>query len=140
MKHEERDLANICNSYFHSAFNRPIAGEELPEMDTICETNIEVIEITPSIVAKKLEKLNKFKSSGPDSIHPHFLKETAYSVSVPLSMIFQESLRKGETPLDWRSANVTPIFKKGDRTDPANYRPVSLTSQVCKVLESIVRD
>ena len=140
IKHDERDLANICNSYFHSAFNRPIAGEELPEMDTICETNIEVIEITPSIVAKKLEKLNKFKSSGPDSIHPHFLKETAYSVSVPLSMIFQESLRKGETPLDWRSANVTPIFKKGDRTDPANYRPVSLTSQVCKVLESIVRD
>ena len=55
-------------------------------------------------------------------------------------MIFQESLRVGEMPVDWRKANVTPIFKKGDRTDPANYRPVSLTSQVCKILESIVRD
>ncbi|CAL4189778.1 unnamed protein product, partial [Meganyctiphanes norvegica] len=45
----------------------------------------------------------------------------------------------GECPTDWRSANVTPIHKKGDRSDPSNYRPVSLTSQVCKVMESIVR-
>ena len=109
-------------------------------MEAVCENTIEDIEITPSMVAKKLEKLNKFKSSGPDNIHPHLLKETADSLGVPLSMIFQESLRLGETPADWRSANVTPIFKKGDRTDPANYRPVSLTSQICKVMESIVRD
>ena len=140
MKHDEKEMANICNSYFHSAFNRPILGEELPQMDEVCGVNIENIEITPALVSKKLEKLNKFKSSGPDNIHPHLLKESAITISVPLSMIFQESLRTGETPEDWRSANVTPIFKKGDRTDPANYRPVSLTSQVCKVLESIVRD
>ena len=140
IKHEEKELANICNSYFHSAFNRPVVGEELPHMEAVCENTIEDIEITPSMVAKKLEKLNKFKSSGPDNIHPHLLKETADSLGVPLSMIFQESLRLGETPGDWRSANVTPIFKKGDRTDPANYRPVSLTSQICKVMESIVRD
>ena len=49
------------------------------------------------------------------------------------------SLDKGECPADWKIANVTPIHKKGDRTDPSNYRPVSLTSQVCKVLESLVR-
>ncbi|CAL4067024.1 unnamed protein product [Meganyctiphanes norvegica] len=55
-------------------------------------------------------------------------------------MIFEESLQTGETPDDWRKANVTPIFKKGDRNDPANYRPVSLTSQVCKMLETVVRD
>ena len=91
-------------------------------------------------VKKRLETLNRFKGSGPDNIHPHVLKETATSVYVPLSMIFKESLEVGETPEDWRSANVTPIFKKGDRNDPANYRPVSLTSQVCKVLESIVRE
>ena len=55
-------------------------------------------------------------------------------------MIYEDSLEVGETPEDWRTANVTPIFKKGDRNDPANYRPISLTSQVCKVLESIVRE
>ncbi|CAL4240636.1 unnamed protein product, partial [Meganyctiphanes norvegica] len=58
---------------------------------------------------------------------------------VPLKIIFNRSLGNGECPDDWRSANVTPIHKKGDRTNPSNYRPVSLTSQVCKVLESIVR-
>ena len=55
-------------------------------------------------------------------------------------MIYRESLRTGETPEDWRKANVTPIFKKGDRNDPTNYRPISMTSQVCRILESIVRD
>ena len=67
------------------------------------------------------------------------LQETARATSVPLEKIFKLSLDSGECPDDWRSANVTPIYKKGDRTDPGNYRPVSLTSQVCKVLESIVR-
>ena len=68
------------------------------------------------------------------------LGETATSISLPLSVLFNESLRVGETPDDWRKANITPIFKKGSRNDPANYRPVSLTSQVCKVLESIVKE
>ena len=140
IKHDEKEMANISNIYFHSAFNVPVDGEELPHMETLSEVNISNIEITAEKVAGKLEKLNKFKGSGPDNMHPHLLKEAAIPISIPLSMIFQESLRSGETPSDWRRANVTPIFKKGDRTDPANYRPVSLTSQVCKVLESIVRD
>ncbi|CAL4076678.1 unnamed protein product, partial [Meganyctiphanes norvegica] len=62
------------------------------------------------------------------------------SICEPLCNIFRDSMQSGETPEDWRRANVTPIFKKGDRNDPANYRPVSLTSQVCKVMESIVKE
>ena len=54
-------------------------------------------------------------------------------------MIFKESLRQSVIPSDWRRANVTPIFKKGSRQSAANYRPVSLTSVVCKLLESIIR-
>ena len=137
--HDEKEMANISNRYFHESFNVPLDNEELPEMDNLCEENIANIEITQEMVKNKLENLNKFKSSGPDKIHPHVLKETATSISLPLSMIFKESLRVGETPDDWRKANITPIFKKGSRNDPANYRPVSLTSQVCKVLESIVK-
>ena len=55
-------------------------------------------------------------------------------------MIFNESLESGETLEDWRNAKVALIFKKGSRNYPANYRPVSLTSQVCKVLESIAKE
>ena len=137
--HDEKEMSNICNCTFHASFTRP-TGEELPEMENLCDVHIRNIEISAEMVQKKLEKLNRFKSSGPDNIHSHVLRETAIPISIPLSIIFRESLEAGETPDDWRKANVTPIFKKGDRTDPANYRPVSLTSQVCKVLESIIRD
>ena len=140
MIHDEKEMCNLCNRYFHTAFTRPTPGEELPDMDCLCNENIRDIKVTPEIVKEKLEKLNKFKGSGPDNIHPHVLKETASSICIPLSLIFNESLEFGETPEDWRNANVTPIFKKGSRNDPANYRPVSLTSQVCKVLESIVKE
>ena len=61
-------------------------------------------------------------------------------VSPVLAQIFSKSLEEGEVPADWRSANVTPIFKKGARTKQENYRPVSLTSIPCKIMESIVRD
>ena len=61
-------------------------------------------------------------------------------MSIPLAHIFQQSLNTGEVPEDWRSANITPIHKKGDRAEPSNYRPVSLTSQVCKVMETFIRD
>ena len=139
LTHDETEMCNISNGYFHSAFNQPIDGEDLPEMECICDVDISNITITPDIVKKKLEKLNKYKSSGPDNIHPHVLREAASSICIPLSMIYEDSLEVGETPENWRTANVTPIFKKGDRNNPDNYRPISLTSQVCKVLESIVR-
>ena len=140
MVHDEKEMCNICNNYFHSAFNQPIAGEVLPEMECLCDENIREIEITPEMVKEKLEKLNKFKACGPDNIHPHVLNATASAICEPLCNIFRDSMQSGETPEDWRRANVTPIFKKGDRNDPANYRPVSLTSQVCKVMESIVKE
>ena len=77
---------------------------------------------------------------GPDKFHPKFLKEVGDILSVPLSIIFTKSLREKVVPRDWRTANVVSIFKKGDGTSASNYRPISLTSVVCKMLESILRD
>ena len=87
----------------------------------------------------KLEKLKVNKSCGPDNIHPYVLQKNAAATSVPLELIFNKSLAEGKVPSDWKCANVTPIHKKGDRTNPDNYRPVSLTSQVCNVMETILR-
>ena len=63
-----------------------------------------------------------------------------FSMQLPQRYVYHYATYSGETPENWRKANVTPIFKKGDINDPANYRPVSFTSQVCKVMESIVKE
>ena len=75
-----------------------------------------------------------------NGIVPELLVKTSASLSVPLSIIFNHSFNTGIVPDDWKKANVSAIFKKGDKENPGNYRPISLTSQVCKVFESMLRD
>ena len=73
-------------------------------------------------------------------MHSRVLKEMAEVISEPLKRLFNQSIHDQIVPKDWRKANVTPIYKKGPKSLASNYRPVSLTSHVCKVLESVIRD
>jgi hypothetical protein len=92
------------------------------------------------MVFSKLKKLVVNKAPGVDSLMPRVLVEAAKCISKPMCVIFESSLREGFVPNDWRRANVTAIYKKGPKDNPGNYRTVSLTSQVCKVMESILKD
>lgn len=85
-----------------------------------------------------LSELDDRKASGPDGIGPTVLKNLRPSISPTLQHIFQCSLDQGRVPEDWRQANVSPIYKKGCSSDPANYRPISLTSVCCKLLEHAI--
>ncbi len=76
---------------------------------------------------EELDKLNPDKSPGPDYIHPKVLKSCSMEISPPLFIIFKKSLDAGKLPSDWKTARVMPTFKKGSKTSPGNYRPVSLT-------------
>ena len=76
---------------------------------------------------------------GPDGIHPRVLKELAGVLAKPLSIIYQQSWLAGEVPTDWKLASVTPIYKKGWKDDPGNYRPVSLTSVPGKLMEQLIQ-
>ena len=136
---EDADIVETIVDYF-STVHTDYRGEVMPDMMDMTDKHIRDITVTPELVASKLEKLERYKSCGSDEVHSYVLREAAKAMAKPLALIFQKSLDEGTCPEEWKSANVTPIHKKGDRTEPSNYRPVSLTSQVCKVLESIIRD
>lgn len=95
------------------------------------------IVISQRGVHKLLSNLNAHKATGPDAISARFLKELAEEITPALTFFFQMSLEGGEVPDDWRIAHI-PIFKKGDKSTAANYRPVSLTSICSKMLEHIL--
>ena len=99
--------------------------------------------VTPEVVASKINNMKENKSPGVDGISPKILKETVEEISTPLAHVFNMSLQEGNqgiVPLEWKEANIIPLFKTGSRNKSVNYRPVSLTSVICKLLETMIRD
>ena len=97
------------------------------------------ITITPDLVWKKLKTLNANKSQGPDKWQPFFLKELADEICIPLSNLLSKSLEEGAHK-SWLNAFITAIHKKGSKKSVENYRPISITSVISKIMESIIRD
>ena len=92
------------------------------------------------MVKAKLLKLKMNKAPGADLVGTNMLVELGDEISDTVADLFNKSLITGEVPPDWKLGNVTPIFKKGKKSSVCNYRPVSLTVNLCKVFESILRD
>ena len=115
-------------------------GTDIPELKPMCDTKLLDIEVREDTIKTRLHNLKEDKAAGDDNLSPRILKAISDEIAYPVAVIFRRSLDTGCVPRDWRTANVTPIFKKGNRHQTCNYRPVSLTSQICKVVESIIRD
>jgi hypothetical protein len=106
----------------------------------VVRTSMRSVNITQAQIKNKIPKLRKDAAPGPDGITARLLQNLEEEVAVPLEIIFNMSMSSGYTLNDWGTANVTPIHKKGTKGDPGNYRPISLTSIQCKILESIIKD
>ncbi|MEW8545747.1 MAG: reverse transcriptase family protein [Candidatus Thiodiazotropha sp.] len=118
---DSKEKANLLNNFFASVFVQEPTGP-LPIFDI-------------------LKDLNVFKSMGPDGCHPRVLKEAADILCEPLCLLMNKTFEEQSLPTVWKEANVSALFKnKGARTDPSNYRPVSLTCIPCKLCEKTVRE
>ena len=126
-------------------FASVMVNEPEGDIPTLPDRNLETpplsnIQVTEDMVMKKLQNLNTSKSPGPDEIHPRVLKENATVLAPALTLLYNNLLSTHTIPDEWRTAIISAIFKKGDKSDPGNYRPVSLTCIICKILESIIYD
>jgi hypothetical protein len=142
------DIVNILNEQFCLVFNpasdEVTMGRSHPRNSISHNQAPFVVDpnelFSVGNVIKELSKLNTRKSVGPDGIHPLVLKNCPDTIGRQLSNIFICFFTTGILQDKWKEANITPIFKKGDKIEPSNYRPISLTSIPCKMMERMIRD
>jgi len=135
---EEEEISELLNNSFQSVFTNETEFEEprvRHEVMKMKEITVEVAEIE-----KYLKELECRKATGPDEVSGWVLKECREYLTKPLHHIISSSINSGEVPLEWKRANIVPLFKSGNKEDPLNYRPVSLTSIVCKICEKVIKD
>ena len=138
LKFDDKEKADVLQDQFSSVFTLEPAGD-IPTLLRRTPHEVNNIRVSDEMVLKLLTSLKIDRSSGPDEIHPMMLKELANELATPVALLFNMSIQDGALPEDWKKAFVSPIFKKGARNLAVNYRPISLTSILCKVLENILR-
>ena len=129
-------MAECFLTSFASVFNSVAPAN--PAVHQHSFSSLGDITITCGDVSEAISSLDANSAMGDDGMHPRMLKSLSHKLCAPLTRIFNSSLQYGVLPTPWRISLVTPLFKKAPRTDPLNYRPISLTSVPCKVLEKVI--
>ena len=134
---DDKQKAEALGNQFKSVFTHE-GNSKLQNLNDSPHGKIPKLTISLKGVHDQLSKLNTSKSQGPDGIPPWFLNRYAYHLTPIIHDIFQSSVDSGQVPKAWNEANITAIFKKGNRTETSNYRPISLTAVISKLLEQII--
>lgn len=133
----ENETATALNEYYHSVFTYD-DGVNTPAFEEQTQDRLPDVTIMTETVEEVLLSLNVNKAAGPDGIESRMLKECAEEMAPKLQQIFRKSLDESVVPRQWKEAHIVPIHKGGSKAVMANFRPVALTSSICKVLEKII--
>ncbi|XP_053390688.1 uncharacterized protein LOC128553531 [Mercenaria mercenaria] len=131
--------ATILNQQFSGVFTREDTSY-IPSLGNSPHPNMHSVSIGVEGVRKLLFDLDTHEATSPDNIPTRFLKDYTEELAPALSLLFSASVDQGQVPTDRRHANVTPIFKKGDHSDPANYRPILLTQYAVRLSSTSFTD
>ena len=134
----DEEKANCLNNYFAAISTLDDSNADLPPFYELTDKVLDKIDITEDEIRDVIINLDPNKASGPDLISNKMIKQVATAISKPLKIIFNRSLCESVFPDMWKLGNLVPLFKKGDRSDASNYRPVSLLSNFGKIQERIV--
>ena len=137
---DDSEKAEQFSRYFSKIYTLESTDEFVKLPDRMPHNSMPKIIITEPKVAEKLSKLKLDNSPGPDLIHPRVLFELRNVIVGPLTTLFCESMRQGLVPDVWKTSTVSVLYKKGRKDDIGNYRPISLTCIICKIMESIICD
>ena len=135
----DEERANCLNECFSRKFCDP-AVHSLPDPPLFDAPGLNCFSVSRERIVQLLRELCPHKACGPDGLSARIMRECADELAVPIHIICQLSVRSGIFPTVWKQANVIPVFKKGSKKSPANYRPVSLLPICSKVLEKVVCD
>ena len=131
------EQAGILNAHYATVFTRSM--NDLPVVESSMEEVIDDVDVSIERVKNTIDELKEISAPGPDNIGNKVIMELKEQLALPFSILFRKSLNDAEVPEEWKDSVVSPIFKKGVRSDPGNYRPVSLTCNTCKLLEKIIK-
>jgi len=137
---KDSDKANMLNTFFGTVFTAD--DGKVPNFDRRVPFDIflDTVEVCSPTVLKHIHKCKSGTSAGPDGIPQSFIKEFKFPLLNPLTVLYKHILGLGQVPSVWKFAHITPVFKKGISSDVSNYRPISLTSVFCKLLERVVQE
>ena len=141
LHHHPNKMADLLQDQYSAVFSNPLAEgldsdcTEVPEVESVLTD----IPITEKDMADAMNELDPYSSAPEGDIPAKILKDCRAALCTPLTILWQHSFSSGRIPDQFKWQFIAPIFKKDDKTDPANYRPVSLTSHVIKIFERVVR-
>ena len=135
------EMANILQKQYESVFSEPNRYDKiLPNADISCSNpNIADIEFSKEDIQSAIDEIDRNAATTENYIPASVLKECKNTLSYPIYLIWKKSFDTETIPIDMKIQSINPIFKKGDKSDPSNYRPISLTSHLIKIFERVIR-